>query len=183
MEDTDVSRRATATGTVVYGEETTGADDEETTVVSNETDETIVSQPVPDETSCPYCGGTPTDASAQNHHLSAMGYLHDDIQMECAECDSTWACGVPVGEFEDERAQELWCDSCEQRLMRVHRIHPDWDSTSDRRVIRIHLKCPNCFYFTKLARQCGPRGISLMGYPDITGSTDGADAFGWPDDD
>lgn len=139
-------------------------------------------QPVPDESMCPYCGGEPTDESARDHQLSAIGYMHDDIRMECADCDTQWTCGVPIGEVDDGRAEDLFCDSCTQRYMRIHRVAPDWNARENRKRVLLHLKCPNCFYFDKAVRDCGPKGISLVGYPDITGSTEDADAYGWPED-
>lgn len=139
-------------------------------------------QPVPDETTCPYCGANVDGEQVVKHRLSAMGYMHDDIEMECDECGSSWPHGVPVGEFEGEEAEDLFCSSCEQRFMRVHRVAPRWTAeTEAQRKVILHLKCPNCYYFDKVQREAGPGGRCLIGYPDITGSTDGAEPEGYRD--
>lgn len=161
-----------ATASVVYEDGSTNEDDDDAV----ELDE----QSVPSDSMCPYCGGEPTDESARRHDLSAIGYLHDDVHLQCEDCDSEWAVGIPIGEIDDEYAADLFCDSCESRYMRVHRVAPRWrrDDESDRKVL-LHLKCPNCYYFDKVVRDCGPQGISLVGYPDITGSREDADEYGW----
>lgn len=139
-------------------------------------------QPVPDDTTCPYCGADVHDDNVVKHRLSAMGYIHDDIEMECDECGQTWPLGVPVGEFEGDEAEKLFCSSCESRFMRIHRVAPRWNSDPDNRKVMLHLKCPNCYYFEKQQRDVGPNGRSLVGYPDITGSTDGASPEGYRDE-
>lgn len=142
-------------------------------------------QPVPDVSTCPYCGGDATEDSVVKHRLSAMGYKHDDIELECDGCGQTWPHGVPIGEYDGKRAEELFCGACEERYMLVHRVEPSWSKadTGDWEVL-VHLKCPNCYYFKKIARECGPRGVALMGYPQITGDTEGAEPDGYrsPDD-
>lgn len=145
-------------------------------MVSTELDK----QSVPSDSSCPYCGSAPTDESQVEHRLSNIGYLHDDIQLRCSECDQSWICGVPIGEYDGERADELFCDSCETRYMRVHRVELHREGDDE---VVIHLKCPNqdCLHFDKIVRQPGERGVVLMGYPDITGEVEGAEAYGYND--
>lgn len=184
----DILEPKEAIGEVVYEDgstnehydapDSTPGDSPETADKSRE----LEKQPMPSDTMCPYCGGEPTDDSVVNHRLSATGYLHDDIQLQCQDCGHEWPVGVPIGEIEDPMAEDLYCDSCEKRFMRVHRVAPDWDSPEDRRRVLLHLKCPNCFYFDKEVRECGDRGIALVGYSDITGSFDDATAYGWSDD-
>lgn len=139
-------------------------------------------QAVPSDSMCPYCGGTPTDESVIEHRLSANGYLHDDIHMQCQDCSNEWPCGVPIGEIDDDYSADLYCDSCEKRYMRIHRVAPDWGAPGGRERVLLHLKCPNCFFFDKVIRDCGDRGVALVGYPDITGSRENAKPYGWSGD-
>lgn len=140
-------------------------------------------QPVPDvPIFCPECGGEPVRSADEiqvQHRLSAMGYLHDDQDPECSECGHSWTHGVPVGQFEG--GEDLLCDSCQHDpslkrpvYYRVHRV--EWQQ-GDR--VLLHLKCPRCYLFTTVERERDNRGVALVGYPDITGSTDGADEYGW----
>jgi uncharacterized Zn finger protein len=135
----------------------------------------VEEQDVPDDGSCPECGAEIDDEQVVEHRLSTMGYLHDDVAMECDECGATWPYGVPVGDHEPEH--DLRCPSCGHDYMRVHRVAPRWED--DVRVVMLHLKCPECYYFEKQQREVGPHGKSLVGYPDITGSTDGAEPEGY----
>lgn len=174
----------TAVGRVEYADGSTNHSEDTKdpeTMAGSETDhpEPLDHQPVPSESRCPYCGGDPTDRSERHHSLSVLGYLHDDIQMECEECGRTWPCGVPVGEYDGPGAEELFCDSCEQRFMRVHRVN--WDPRGRRDYFIIHLKCPNpeCYYFAKLQREPDGGGTALLGYPDITGSVESAKPYGY----
>lgn len=140
-------------------------------------------QPVPDvPIFCPSCGGDPVKTAEElrvEHRLSAMGYLHDDQEPECSECGHNWTHGVPVGEFEG--GDDLRCHSCRHdpglerdQFYRVHRVV--WQQGDD---VLLHLKCPRCFLFTTAERQRDNRGVALVGYPDITGSTEDADPYGW----
>lgn len=135
----------------------------------------LEAQPRPSEVSCPECGAAPTDESVRDHKLSDMGYLHDDVLWECQECEHSWASGVPVGSS-DEWADDLWCDSCDDSWMLVHRVQPRGTDT-----ITLHLKCPNeeCYYFTKTQRDLDDASRALVGYPQITGETEGAEPYGW----
>lgn len=135
--------------------------------------------PTPSDSCCPYCGGDPTDVSERDHTLSKMGYLHDDVRMECEDCGKTWPCGVPIGEYDG--GDDLFCTSCEKRFMRVHRVDPDAYQDHE---IRLHLKCPNedCRYFKKITRESDDNGLYLIGYPDITGEiSEDTKAYGYPD--
>lgn len=135
-------------------------------------------QPVPDAT-CPYCGGTPTDESIARHKLGAIGYLHDDIKFECAECEEDWVHGVPVGEYDGAYAADLFCDACEERYQLVHRVVIQQHDDS----VLIHLKCPNCYHFEKLHRELDDHNVALMGYPQITGDVALADGtYGYTED-
>lgn len=154
---------------------------------------TLEDQPIPAKSRCPECGDEPTDESLVEHHLSNMGYLHDDIELRC-ENDHTWVCGVPIGR-DDEYGEDLHCDSCGDRFMLVHRVQITREAAlqwgrRDRESlpINVHLKCPNgcedenaeaCFYFKSVKRESDERGIALIGYPQITGSREGAEPYGW----
>jgi rubredoxin len=178
--------------------ETHGGDDEEEAPSLSE-------QRIPSNTTCPYCGAEPTGDSKVKHQLSAVGYLHDDIHLECSECDEKWACGVPIGQVDDGYNEDLYCDSCTDRYMQIHRLQVDFKGMAERLrqieeesgvasinhmerdelaekinpLLTIHLKCPNCYYFKKISRTFDDRGVALMGFPEITGSREGASEYGW----
>lgn len=133
----------------------------------------LAEQPVPAASRCPECGGEPLPDRVV-HNLSAMGYKHDDIKQVCSECGHEWLNGCPIGEFDrPEYAADLWCDSCDETWMLVHRVAPK------DRWVTLHLKCPNCYAFDKARRSPDNRGIALVGYPQITGQTEGAQPYGY----
>lgn len=143
--------------------------------MSDELDE----QPVPSETTCPHCGAEPTDETARAHHLSDLGYMHDDVTLVCSDCEESWVCGVPIGnstEFEEK----LWCDSCDNCFGLVHRV--DVSQMPD--MVKVHMKCPNddCHHFWVSERYPDEDGVALIGYPKITGQTEGARAYGYNED-
>lgn len=125
-------------------------------------------QPRPEESHCPRCGAEPTDESVVGHRLSATGYTHDDIKLRCSECEASWKLGIPIGEggFDD-----LWCESCDKTYKLVHRTR-HWFDGDGRMKVRLHLKCPICYYFDKVDRQPDDENITLVGYPPITGHQD-----------
>lgn len=132
-------------------------------------------QPAPDDARCPKCGGEPSDVS---HRLFAIGYLHDDQTMVCVECGHQWTCGVPIGEFDrPEMAEELECGACD-RYKLVHRVEPHdvYDGA-----YLLHLKCPDCKDFHTVRREPDEKGCILVGYPQITGQTEGAEPRGYPE--
>lgn len=132
-------------------------------------------QPVPDDTTCPECGSPPTHETQVKHHLHLTGYRVDDIELICGECDNRWMCGVPIGEFEG--GTDLWCSSCDSCWVRIHELDMgSWDGEE----LRVHTKCPNCNHFDTIKRPVGPKGMILIGYPDITGSTEGTTPIGHP---
>lgn len=132
-------------------------------------------QPVPDESRCPKCGGEPL-ADEVVHNLSAIGYQHDDIQQVCEDCGHQWANGRPIGEFDrPELAADLWCDSCDDGWMLVHRVARKSTHTV------LHLKCPECYHFDRARRTPDDSGVALVGYPQITGATDGCQPYGYQD--
>lgn len=134
-------------------------------------------QPRPSESKCPECGEEPTDDSIVEHRLSALAYTHDDQILECEKCSNQWTLGVPIGEPEEKKESELWCDSCEKRFMRVHFIDVNPSIDED---VKLHLKCPNveCRYYKWFGRDTDRRGVIHTRYPDISGSEDGADPYG-----
>lgn len=135
-------------------------------------------QPIPADTRCPECGGEPLPDRV-THNLSAIGYTHDDIQNVCADCGGEWTCGVPIGEFDrPEMEDDLWCDACDDSWVLIHRVAPK--ST----YIVLHTKCPNpdCNDFDRIRRKPDDSGVALVGYPQITGSTEGCKPYGWVDD-
>lgn len=139
---------------------------------------------VPSESSCPTCGADPTDESVLEHRLSDMGYTHDDVRLECAnpDCENDgWTLGVPIGEFDG--GSDLWCASCDETQYLVHRIHVVTGEEGEDK-LRVHLKCPNCYHFPlpPPERELDDMGVSLIGYPQITGATEGARPDGYVDD-
>lgn len=131
-------------------------------------------QPRRENSTCPECGGESLPDRVA-HNLSAIGYTHDDIENMC-ENGHTWTNGVPIGEFDrPEMANDLFCSSCEDEWMFVHRVAPK--STN----VVLHLKCPNCFHFTRVRRSKDTKNgdVALVGYPQITGETAGCDPYGY----
>lgn len=133
--------------------------------------EEVQQRDVPDAAKCPYCGKKPGEEEQIKHQLSKNGYHHDDIHIDC-ECGEKYVLGRPVGENNDI-GQDLIC-GC-GRYMRVHRIgsiRPDTDTEESRYMVTLHLKCPDCNYFTKTQRWSDNDSCVLIGYPDITGEID-----------
>lgn len=155
-------------------------------------DDSIKPQAIPDETACPYCGAPPTDESTVEHNLSACGYLHDDIKLECRDCGESWMCGVPVGGHADgdsDAVPDLFCASCDHHRLLVHRVELVTAPTSDAipddisTLVQLHLKCPSCNWFTTTVRAPDRSGVALVGYPSITGDLEDAAASGYPTSD
>lgn len=159
----------------------------------------LTEQPIPDvDVFCPDCGAEPVlgpeGKRAVEHRLGAAGYLHDDMNFRCSdgECGNKWAHGVPVGEYELEDADDLRCHSCRhdpacsgEQFYRVHRVVLNRQpSPAAAGSVTLHLKCPRCFLFARAPRDMDNRGVSLVGYPDITGSVENEDVtpYGWTDD-
>jgi hypothetical protein len=140
--------------------------------MTDTTTDTLDEQPAP-ATTCPHCGGDP--AHDPQHLLSAVGYLPDDIAYECSACEETWVHGVPIGENNSELAEALFCNACEERYAKVHRVEWRWDDQGPRACV-FHLKCPNCYHFftSKRVMEDGQRTV-LVGHPDITGSIEDAE--------
>lgn len=138
-------------------------------------------QEIPAKTRCPKCSAPPTSESVNKRHLSEMGYLHEDIFLECSsgDCDEEWICGIPIGEFDrDALANDLRCGSCGEWQL-VHRVRTMTNQ------IELHLKCPDpeCFTFERATRDIDDHRVALVGYPQITGNTEGCDPYGYPETD
>lgn len=133
---------------------------------------------------CPECGEEATEESVREHDLSAMGYLHDDVKLECSN-GHRWTLGVPIGD--PPEAEDMVCDSCGE-TMAVHRVivkRANLQALIDRNGparVGLHLKCPACNYFTTTQRRSDARGTVLIGNPETTGQVDGAETEGYPDD-
>lgn len=135
-------------------------------------------QPLPENASCPECGAGATHETIVKHRLSKTGYYHDDIDLECEECETEWTLGVPIGEA-DEFKDDLWCDSCDESYFLVHRVVPREINSSFPIPMCFHLKCPNCFNFEKIYRTTDANGDTLVGYPQITGVLNADDPLGF----
>lgn len=144
-------------------------------VPEGEEDDRLGPEPAPEDVGCPGCGARPTAESIAQHRLSANGYLHDDVQYECSECDRSWVHGIPIGEG---GADDLWCMVCDNAWKFIHRVDV---SRSGKDSVLLHVKCPNCYHFDKITRRPGRNGVALVGYPPITGATDTAQDYGYPD--
>lgn len=149
--------------------------------------DTLEERPAPSETRCPECGAPPTEESTRDKNLSDLGYLHQDVRLRCSgdDCDERWVAGMPIGEFDrDDLADDLRCDACDSdRPMLVHRVRMRGVGGHD---IGLDLKCPNpeCYRFEQVGRDLDDESVALVGYPSITGQTEGADPYGWePSDD
>lgn len=131
-------------------------------------------QSEPDAVACPECGADPVPDP--EHRLSALGYLHDDIVYECSDpdCGAEWTHGVPAGDYDDEPdlADDLECGSCGEWAL-VHRIEPESGAAT------LHLKCPECYHFWTVRRETGAGEKILVGYPQLTGQTKGAQPDGY----
>lgn len=140
--------------------------------------------PLPSDARCPTCRATPTEESARRKHLSDLGYLHQDIRLVCAECETEWTAGVPIGEFDrDDMADDLWCDSCDEEWMLVHRVEFAPSGLPNAPQTALHLKCPNCYNWERVGREADGEHIALVGYPQTTGATEGCDPYGYPESD
>lgn len=131
-----------------------------------------------EETRCPNCGHPPTPAAIASHRLSQNGYLHDDVRLECTQDDCThaWTLGIPIGTPDTAFYHDLLCSCGEFAL--IHRIQLVSEST-----IKLHLKCPHCYTFFQAKRRLTNDDIALVGYPHITGTTEGATPYGYTTDD
>lgn len=141
----------------------------------------------PAESLCPECGTPPPDEQVDRaiayERLTNTGYLHADFDFECAECGAEWTCGKPVGDFEG--GDDLWCDSCDDGYMLVHRVVCGVQSWVPDDGVGIHLKCPRpeCHHFRKVTREADHTGVVLVGYPPITGEvTEDTRPYGWADE-
>lgn len=77
---------------------------------------------------------------------------------DCPECEDTiQADGVQV-----TKDRSFLCPHCEGELDR-----PD---------------IPYCFYFNRAIREPDPNGVALVGFPAITGQLEGAQPYGWSED-
>lgn len=139
----------------------------------------MIEQPIPEKTRCPECGGEPLPDRV-THNLSAIGYTHDDQQHVCGDCGHEWTNGVPIGEFDrPEMADDLFCSSCGDEWMLVHRVAPKSAN------VVLHLKCPNCYHFDRIRRSKDTKNgdVALVGYPQISGETAGCDPYGYDNED
>lgn len=154
-------------------------------------------QPIPPSARCPECGGEPSRAS---HNLSALGYIHDDRQCVCSECGERWTLGIPVGRASQYMWRDLTCNSCSyveptSLVRRIkHSIHRRLDTdceclsptfgrvhritqNSDKNVVGLTLKCPECYYVWSVSRVQGETGQAIAGWPMTTGEI--GDGHGW----
>ena len=135
---------------------------------------------------CPECGGEPNmqpeEALEVQERLQSNGYLHNDINLKCTECNHSWPHGIPRGRFEG--FPDLECGACGYETMLVHRVNlnevPSGDSPGE---VTLHLKCPACYQFDRVLRAMDAQGVTLVGYPDLTGEIDeDTNPYGWVPD-
>lgn len=145
---------------------------------------------------CPSCGEPLNDHQIDDaivhERLVDNGYLHDDKNFVCESCGygaevgENWVHGCPIGDFDG--GDDLRCECGAWRM--VHRVVSTGKcKTSEGDTFRapqggvlLHTKCPACFSFWKIRRDRDPNGVSLIGYPQITGEVgDDTVPYGWKD--
>lgn len=136
-------------------------------------------QSFPEKSKCPECGGEATEKSKREHHLQALGYLADDGYPICKECGNQWRIGRPVGEYEE--GDDLICDSCGYKYVRIHFIKAIMRGGSLRHY-KLNTKCPECATYDTIQRKPDSEGRALVGYPDITGKKGGSKPVGRPEE-
>lgn len=94
--------------------------------------------PVPEAAACPKCQAEPTHQSVVRAQLSLVGYEHEDIRLECSECDFRWTCGIPLG---DDGGDTWVCDACGGDLI-PHFVYADVDLER----VRCKPKCQDCYW-------------------------------------
>ena len=134
------------------------------------------------EVRCPECGGEPNyqpdEALAVQERLQSNGYLHNDISIKCTECGHSWPHGVPRGEWDGYG--DLSCEACGHETMLVHRVRLNTAPEDGEGEVTLHLKCPECYKFDRTARKMDRNGVSLVGYPQLTGEIDSTvNPYGW----
>lgn len=143
-------------------------------------------------TTCPECGEEP-DGTA-DHELVKTGFLRDRQLYQC-ENGHTWTHSVPIAKEGDERGN-VTCEneSCECEFCRVSELHVNMQEMFNAvrkagsedfqevkqfidpdKVLQATLICPECKYErTETLHVNINRMSSIVGFPDITGSTTGA---------
>lgn len=138
----------------------------------------IEEQPERSESMCPECGEPPDEVQSR---LSNLGYLHDDQTNECKN-GHKWTNGIPIGKFDrPDLAEDLWCDSCNDSWVLIHRVRIGPTSFPDADIV-LDTKCPNddCNTFDQIPREVDEKhSVALVGYPQITGKTEGCDPYGY----
>lgn len=139
----------------------------------------LVEQPERTDSMCPECGNPPVERVYNN--LSSMGYLHNDQKQMC-ENGHTWKNGIPIGDFDrPDLAEDLWCGSCDDSWVLIHRIRLGVTSFPDADIV-LDTKCPNddCNTFDQVPRNVDEtHSVALVGYPQITGKTEGCEPYGY----
>lgn len=128
-----------------------------------------------EDVTCPHCGEPPTETSVEealaNDQLRALGYVHDDKNVECPN-GHTWTHGIPKG---DPETTEMWtCDACGGQYIprdvfhsRDHRLH-------------FVVKCEDCYYkpddplHFDIPEEMGEEWGILLGHPKVCGNTEDA---------
>lgn len=129
-------------------------------------------QPIPEESSCPNCGGDP--ANVIEHRLQALGYKHDDIHLRCEDCGKKWTAGVPIGTPDSE---DLRCDACmESDGVEVYG-RANWiRHEDDKGQFSITVKCPRCFYVWSVSRDA-TNGATMVHDPVVAGDDEAENPF------
>lgn len=84
---------------------------------------------------------------------------HHHHSFDCPECDGE----IPVDGVRTTGDMSFRCPLCEDELERS--------------------EIPYCFYFNKALRKTDHNGVALIGFPTITGQTEGARPYGWSEED
>lgn len=111
--------------------------------------------------SCPKCGGTVAEIGSS---LTELGYRAEDLDFQCVDCHHSFACGEPVGVFEHDVVDDVWCDCCNESRGHLYQI-----KEHDRKpVLVLRFKCPNCYYVWTRQREFVD-GVITVGYDDVMG--------------
>jgi len=114
--------------------------------------------------SCAKCGADISGLFERQDNLSDLGYLHEDVHVDCPECGHSHAFGVPVNRPTEEPPQ---CPCCQGR------VYPYKVNRNGSPGLRnVHWKCEDCFYFQTMGPTHRDGSISYLGVEHLRGEFD-----------
>lgn len=131
-------------------------------------------QELPAGAACPNCGNTATDESIVEHRLQSLGYKHDDIHLQCSNCQKKWVAGVPIGtpDSTDLRCDACWKSDDHEVYGRVNWIREE----DEKKQFSITVKCPRCLFVWSVTRDV-TNGGAMMHDPVVAGDDDAENPF------